>query len=98
MKIANKGFFREKKPSKFSIFEAFFSKAKTKECDRSNLSVSDKFGMITPFSATFVLEMSAQVSLKVANKGSFRDKKPEKTCIFEAIFLKQKWWSAFKTI
>ena len=54
--------------------------------------------MITPFSATFVLEMSAQVSLKVANKGSFRDKNPEKTCIFEAIFLKQKWWSAFKTI
>ena len=70
--------FLEKKPSKFSIFEAFFSKAKTEECDQSSLSVSDKFGVITPFSATFVLEMSVQVSLKVANKGSFRGKKPEK--------------------
>ena len=42
--------------------------------------------------------MNAQVLDKVATKGSSRGKKTWKICIFEAIFLKQKRWSASKTI
>ena len=38
--------------------------------------------MIITFSPTFVLEMSAQFSLKVAAKGSFRDKKTLKNWYF----------------
>ena len=38
------------------------------DLEQSNLGISDKFGMIIPFLATFVLEVSAQVSLKVATK------------------------------
>ena len=68
------------------------------DLEQSNLSVSDKFGMVIPFSATFVLAVSVQVLLKVATKGSFTGKKPWKICIFEAIFLMQKRWSASKTI
>ena len=38
---------------------------------QSNLSVSHKFRMFIPFLAKFVLGVSAQVSFKVATKGSF---------------------------
>ena len=58
------------------------------ECDQSNLNVSDKLGMFISLSATFVLQMIAQVSLKVATKGSLRGKTTWKIFIFEAIFLK----------
>ena len=39
---------------------------------QGNLSVSDKFGMIIPFLATFVLDVSAKVSFEVATKGSIK--------------------------
>ena len=51
----------------------------TEECDWSNLSISDNFGILIPFSATFFPEMSAHVSLKVATNNSFRDKENMKT-------------------
>ena len=44
------------------------------ECDQSNLNLSDKLGMFISLSATFVLQMIAQVSLKVATKSSLRGK------------------------
>ena len=55
-----------------------------------NLIVFDKFGMAIPFLATFVSEVSAQVSFNEATKGCFRGKKTCKICIFEAILLMQK--------
>ena len=44
-----------------------------------NLRVCDKSGTFITCSATFFLEMGARVSLKVATKESFRDKKTLKT-------------------
>ena len=46
--------------------------------------------MVIPFLATFVSDVSAQVSFNEATKGSFRGKNTCKICIFEAIFLMQK--------
>ena len=46
--------------------------------------------MVISFSAAFVLEVSAIVSLKVATTGSFRGKKTEIFAFFQAIFVKQK--------
>ena len=46
MKVANKAFFREKNYQNLA-FLSFFSKSKTEECNQSNLSVSDQFGMAT---------------------------------------------------
>ena len=45
---------------------------------QSKPSVSDKFGMVILFWATYVLHVSAEASFKAATKGSFRGKKPEK--------------------
>ena len=80
------------------IFKSLWSHSSFFDLEQSNLNVSYKFGTVIPFSATFVLEMSTQVLVKVATKGSFRGKKTWKICIFVAIFLKQKRWSASKTI
>ena len=52
------------------------------DLQKSNVSVSDKSGTVIPFSAIFLLEMNAQVLLKVATKGSFRDKKTLKNLHF----------------
>ena len=57
------------------IFKSFRSHSSFFNLDQSNLSVSDKFELAIPFSATFILAVSAQVLLKVATKGTFRDKK-----------------------
>ena len=80
MKVANKGFFRQKK------HQNFFSKATTEEYNQTNLSIFDKFGIILAFSATFDLEVSAKVLLKVATKGSFRGKKPENLYFLRLFF------------
>ena len=47
------------------------------ESNSNNLSVSDKFGMFIPCSATYFLEVSALASLKVAINASFKGKKPQ---------------------
>ena len=39
------------------------------------MGVCDKFGIITPCSATYHLEVGAHVSLKLATKASFGGKK-----------------------
>ena len=54
--------------------------------------------MVIRSSATYVLAVSAQVLLKVAIKSLSIGKETRKTCIFEAIFQKQKSWSASETI
>ena len=46
------------------------------------LSFSDKFGMLMLYSDTHFLEASAHVSLKVASKGSFRDKNASEKLAF----------------
>ena len=51
-----------------------------------------------PVSETYFLEVSANVQLKVATKGSFTGKKIQKFSIFEAFLLKQKRRSATKII
>ena len=51
-----------------------------------------------PVSETYFLEVSANVQLKVATKGSFTGKKIQKFSIFEAFLLKQKRRSATKKI
>ena len=50
MKVAKKGFFREKNHQTLAILR-LFSNAKKGERDQSNLSVFDNFGIVTPFSA-----------------------------------------------
>ena len=81
MKVANKGFFRRKNPQSLT-FLRFFSKAKTEECDQSNLSVSYKLGIAILCLATYVLEVSTNILFKVATKGSFSGKKILKTYYF----------------
>ena len=61
--------------SEYLAFLSFFSKAKTEKCNRTNLSVSNKFEMVIPRSVTYFLEVRVHASLKVATKGSFRGKK-----------------------
>ena len=46
------------------------------------LSFSDMFGMLMLYSDTHFLEASAHVSLKVASKGSFRDKNASEKLAF----------------
>ena len=67
------------------------------ECNPQK-SFFDKFGMLMPNSGTYLLEMSAHISLKVATKGSFGAKKFRKFSIFQAIILKQKGRSATEKI
>ena len=66
----------------FRGFLRLFSPEKMKECNQCNISVSNKFGIAIPCSAIYVLEVSAHVSLKVANTGSFRGKKTLKNLHF----------------
>ena len=54
------------------IFKCLWSHSFFFHLEQGNLSVSDKFGMIIPFVAIFVLDVSAQVSFKVATEGSFK--------------------------
>ena len=39
-----------------------------KKCEQENLSVSNKFGIITPCSATYHLEVGVPILLKVGTK------------------------------
>lgn len=47
------------------------------KCDQSNWSSSDKFGAITGCSVRHFLEDSLCISIKAANKVSFKKKKYE---------------------
>ena len=53
----------------------YFYKVENEECGQEDWSASDKFGIITPCSSKYHLEMGAPVSLKVATKASFGGKK-----------------------
>ena len=53
----------------------YLSKTKKEECNEKDWRVCHRFGIIKPFSATYFLEVDAQVSLKVAIKGFIRGKK-----------------------
>ena len=59
------------------------------ECNQKQRGAFDKFGILIPCSATFLLEVGACFSLKLATKQSFRCKKLRK-CRFLCYFLKQK--------
>ena len=50
------------------IFKFLWSHSFFFDLGQGNLSVSDKFGMVIPFLATHALDVSAQVSFKVATK------------------------------
>ena len=89
--------FQEEKPQKLA-FSAYYSKAKTEECNQNNLCFSDDFGRFIPWTTTYFLEVSARVSAKVATNGSFRGKRTSKNRIFEAIIRKQKRRSTTKVI
>ena len=54
--------------------------------------------MLMSQTTTDFLEVSARVSSKVANNGSFRGKRILKINTFEAIILNQKWRSGKKII
>ena len=56
-------------------FLDYFSKAKTENCDQEDWSVCDRFGIITPCSATYHLVVSGPVSLNLTTKASFGGKK-----------------------
>ena len=56
------------------IFTSLWSHSSLFDLLQSNLSVSDKFGMVIRSSATYVLAVSAQVLLKVAIKSLSRGK------------------------
>ena len=56
------------------------------ECDQQDRSVSDKFGIISPCSATYFMKVGASVSLKPATKTSFGGKKILKIYIFRVLF------------
>ena len=45
------------------------------ECDQEDWTVSDRFGIITPCSAIYHLVVGRSVSLNLATKPSFGDKK-----------------------
>ena len=55
-----------------------FSKKETEEYNQENCSLCDKFGIITPCSATYHLEFGAPVSLKAVTKACFVVSKAKK--------------------
>ena len=81
MKVATKDFLEIKKLLN-SRFLDYFSKTKTEQCDQKDWSVTDVFGIITPYSDIYHLKVCAPVSLKVATKASFGGKK-----LLQSIFL-----------
>ena len=56
-------------------FLCYFVKAKTKKCNKKNLSFLDQFRMLKFAFDTCFLKVNVHASLKVATKGSFRCKK-----------------------
>ena len=70
-----KNLLQVKKLSKISIFYAIFLKDKAQKCNPINLYIFNKTGTFIPCSATYFMEVSAHVSLKVAARASFRGKK-----------------------
>ena len=56
-------------------FLDYFSKAKTEVCDQEDWSVSDRYGIITPWSATYHLVVRGPISLNLATKASFGGRK-----------------------
>ena len=69
-------------------------KQQPKECKQQGGSVFDKFGIMTPCSATYNLEVGAPVSVKAAIIASLKVKKKTENLDFQATFLKQKQRSA----
>ena len=70
--------FCRRKYKKSCLVSAFFLlKQKDLNCHgclgKNSLSVSKNFGKVTPFSASLILEVSAQVLPKVPTKCSFRN-------------------------
>ena len=84
---------------KIKDFWGFFSKPKPEECDQSNLSVYDKSGTFT-FSSGHVFYRSqctsADLSLKIATKVSFKSKSLWKFNMFKGILQKLKQRSGTK--
>ena len=79
-------------------FLCYFVKAKTKKCNKKNLSFLDQFRMLKFAFDTCFLKVNVHASLKVATKGSFRCQKILIFTTFKAFFVKQKWMSKTKKI
>ena len=60
------------------MFLSCFFKAKAEECDQKHWSFFDQFRIIMPSPDAYFLEVSANVSLKVATDDSFSDKETMK--------------------
>ena len=60
LKVATKVFLDIKKLLKLRFLD-YFPIAKTEECDQEDLSVSDKFGIITPCLVTYDLQLGVPV-------------------------------------
>ena len=86
MKVATKVSIKVKKQLSKFRFLGCFSKSKTEECNLKVGNVFDQFGIPIRCSATYFLEVGARPSLKVARKGSIRDKKTLKNWIFSLFF------------
>ena len=74
LKVATKDYLRGPKKSKNLALLSLSSKTKRLECDQKDWSVFDQFGISMPCSVIYFLKVDARVSLKVATKGSFRNK------------------------
>ena len=66
LKVVTKGSFRGKKSKNLASL-GYFSEAKM-DCDQKDWRVFNRFGIIIPCSATYILEVGARVSLKVATE------------------------------
>ena len=88
LKVAPKGILYVQKLWKFRSLGCP-SKSKMDECNQKNWSFSAQSGMQLPGLDTYFLEVDASVSLRVATKGHFRDKKLWKFR-FESCFSKVK--------
>ena len=71
LKVATKGYFRGKKLREFRFYR-FFLKQKRKSVTKKLEVFFDKSGMLMPYSDTYILKLSALVSLKVATKEGIR--------------------------
>ena len=67
--------FLEVKKSKHLAFLSYFSEVEMEECDQKNRSVYRRFGIVIRYSLTYLLEVGACVSLKVATKDLLEVKK-----------------------
>ena len=87
LKVATKYYFGGKKIGKVSISDAKILKGNRKNVTKVIYKISKNFGLSLVSSATYFLEVSLRISLRVVTNSLFRDKKNPQKIAFLTLLL-----------